>query len=148
MPFHYSIKGSGLCKRYCFSWGCVKHSSRMPWRSTQFMWMLLSWKAPWSQRGVDLGRLWWQHTLWIQVSFTFNVADYTSCEDRKYWIIHKFIHIHYGLNMSSIWGYWMTCWTTCDSLQLQHPPVSPKKRKLTSIMFQYWFMTPFHSVSL
>ena len=71
---HYSIKGSGLCKCYCFSWGCVKHSSRMPWRSTQFMWMLLSWKTQWSQRGMDVGWMWRQHTLWIQVSRSFNMS--------------------------------------------------------------------------
>ena len=50
--------------------------------------------------------------------------------------------------MSSIWGYWMTYWIISDSLQLQHSPVKSKKRRFTSILFQYWFMTPFHSVSL
>ena len=140
--YNCSFKRGGICKCHCFSRSGVEHSSWLSWWTTRFMWMLLGWKARWSQRGVDLGRLWWQHTLWIQVSFTFNVADYTSCEDRKYWIIHKFIHIHYGLNMSSIWGYGMRCWITCGSLQLQHPLLQSKKREIDFNNVLRWLHNP------
>ena len=67
LQLQYSLKGSCICQRCCFCRCCPQYFKRLSRRSTGILWLLRGKKATRLEKRVDLGRLWWQYTLRIQV---------------------------------------------------------------------------------
>ena len=72
LQLQYSLKGSCICQRCSFSRCCPQYFKRVSRRSTGILWLLRGEKATRLEKRVDLGRLWWQYTLRIQVRTLLN----------------------------------------------------------------------------